>query len=245
MRETIEIAPNVSDLRVINQAADAWLPWNAIGVEERLTVLEQWSSLLKFQQDIDLLTSQVIEYHCQQASTLIATPLNMPGPTGESNILSTSGRGVFLIMAEAHSSVIAFSALLSCALVGGNSVIVTECEEHKILFDILQQACDLSAVAMPVCFVSDNKALEDLLDDDVVAGVGYVGNEQKIIELNRIIADRTGQIATFITESDLLQLETSRDQHLVLRFITEKTLSTNVTAVGGNATLLALGCGDE
>ncbi|MEG3753596.1 hypothetical protein [Psychromonas arctica] len=245
MRETIEVAPNVSDLRVINQAADAWLPWNAIGVEERLAVLEQWSALLKFQQCIDLLASQVIEYHCQQATKLIAEPLNMPGPTGESNILSTSGRGVFLIMAEENSSVIAFTALLSCALVGGNSLIVTDTEEHKALFEVLQQACDLSMVAMPVCFVKDNQALENLLDDDVVAGVGYVGDEQKVIELNRIIANRTGQIATFITETDLLQLETSRDQNLVLRFITEKTLSTNVTAVGGNATLLALGCGDE
>jgi len=245
MRETIEVAPNVSDLRVINQAADAWLPWNAIGVEERLAVLEQWSALLKLQPDLDLLASQVIEYHCQQATKLIAQPLNMPGPTGESNILSTSGRGVFLIMAEENSSVIAFSALLSCALVAGNSVIVTDTEEHKSLFSVLQQACDLSAVAMPVCFVKENKMLENLLDDDAVAGVGYVGDEQKVIELNRTIADRTGQIATFITETDLLQLETSRDQNLVLRFITEKTLSTNVTAVGGNATLLALGCGDE
>jgi len=97
---------------------------------------------------------------------------------------------------------------------------------------------------MPIVAVKDSSELENIIINPAIAGVGYVGSEAEAIRLNRVLAERDGQIALLIVETDLEGLEMVRDQSLVLRFITEKTLTTNVTAVGGNATLLALGCGD-
>ncbi|HAS64519.1 MAG TPA: 1-pyrroline-5-carboxylate dehydrogenase, partial [Vibrio sp.] len=41
-----------------------------------------------------------------------------------------------------------------------------------------------------------------------------------------------------VSETDLVTLNVAHDPHLSLRFITERTRTINITAVGGNATLL-------
>ncbi|MCO4788283.1 1-pyrroline-5-carboxylate dehydrogenase, partial [Vibrio cholerae] len=48
-------------------------------------------------------------------------------------------------------------------------------------------------------------------------------------------------IVSLVSETDLLTLPVAHDPHLSLRFITERTRTINITAVGGNATLLELG----
>ena len=245
MPELIQVASEHDDDNVLNQATVAWLTWNTIDVKQRIEILDQWSTLIKLQPNLGVLPSQIIDYHNQQATTLIADEQVMPGPTGESNVLSASGRGVFILMAEEETPITAFIGLLNCALVAGNSVIIKDLPEYDIVFDTLQQACHLAGVAMPVFKVEEQVQLMEFINDPTIAGLAYVGNQDKVIELNRALAARDGQIALFIFEIDLEQLEAIRDQHLVLRFITEKTLTTNITAVGGNATLLALGNGDE
>jgi len=229
----------------IKQATSAWLTWNAIDIDQRITLIGQWSELLKLQHSLGLLPAQMVDFHTQHAVSFISSGEEMPGPTGESNVLSTSGRGPFVIMAEQDTPVTAFIALLSCALVAGNSVVMASLPEYEDILSTLQQVCAFSDIEMPVVAVKDVAALENIIIDPAIAGVGFVGSEAEAIRLNRVLANRDGQIALLIVETDLEGLQMVRDQSLVLRFITEKTLTTNVTAVGGNATLLALGCGDQ
>ena len=230
---------------MIKQAKKSWLTWNEINIHQRIGITAQWGERLKDNPNIGDTPAHVIEFHNRQAVSLIAESQMMPGPTGESNILSTSGRGIFLMMMEQDSSVPALVGLLNCALIAGNSVLLLSNSNNKEIVASLQQACSLSGVEMPVFIVNEKEALQAIISDPNIAGVGYVGNEAQAISLNQALAARTGQIAQLIAETDLALLPTVRDQHLVLRFITEKTLSTNVTAVGGNATLLALGCGEQ
>ena len=229
---------------VIKQATSVWLTWNAIDIEQRITLISQWSELLKLQHSLGLLPGQMVDFHSLHAVPLISSGEEMPGPTGESNILSTSGRGPFVIMAEQDVPIEAFIALVSCALVAGNSVIMAALPEHEDIINTLEQVCTFSDIEMPILAVKDNNELENIIINPAIAGVGYVGSEAEAIRLNRVLANRDGQIALLVVETDLEGLQMVRDQSLVLRFITEKTLTTNVTAVGGNATLLALGCGD-
>ena len=229
---------------VIKQATPAWLTWNAIDIEQRITLISQWSELLKLQHSLGLLPGQMVDFHSLHAVPLISSGEEMPGPTGESNILSTSGRGPFVIMAEQDAPIEAFIALVSCALVAGNSVVMAALPEHEDIISTLEQVCVFSDIEMPIFAVKDNNELENLIINPAIAGVGYVGSEVEAIRLNRVLVNRDGQIALLVVETDLEGLEMVRDQSLVLRFITEKTLTTNVTAVGGNATLLALGCGE-
>lgn len=230
---------------VIKQATSAWLTWNAIDIEQRIILISQWSELLKLQHSLGLLPGQMVDFHSLHAVPLISSGEEMPGPTGESNVLSTSGRGPFVIMAEQDTPITAFIALLSCALVAGNSVIIPALPEYQDIFSTLEQVCTFSDIDTPIVTVENVANIENIIIDPAIAGVGFVGSEVEAIRLNRVLANREGQIALLIVETDLEGLQMVRDQSLVLRFITEKTLTTNVTAVGGNATLLALGCGDQ
>jgi len=231
--------------RVIKQATSAWLSWNAIDIEQRVSLISQWSELLKLQHSLGLLPGQMVDFHSQHAEPLISSGEEMPGPTGESNVLSTSGRGPFVIIAEADTPITAFIALLSCALVAGNSVVIAALPEYQDIINTLTQTCRFSDVEMPVLTLDDRAQLDNLIKEPAIAGVGFVGSEQEAINVNRVLANRDGQIGLLVAETDLQGLQLVRDQSLVLRFITEKTLTTNVTAVGGNATLLALGCGEQ
>ena len=244
MSKSIQDSNDQQSTSVIKKATSAWLTWNAIEIEQRITLISQWSELLKLQHSLGLLPGQMVDFHSLHAVPLISSGEEMPGPTGESNVLSTSGRGPFVIMAEQDAPIEAFIALVSCALVAGNSVVMAALSEHEDIISTLEQVCVFSDIAMPIITVKDNNALENVIINPAIAGVGYVGSEAEAIRLNRVLAERDGQIALLIVETDLEGLEMVRDQSLVLRFITEKTLTTNVTAVGGNATLLALGCGD-
>jgi len=227
------------------QAINTWLTWDAVGIEHRVTLIEQWSELLKLQHSLGLLPAQMVDFHALHATALISSGEEMPGPTGESNVLSTSGRGPFIIMAEENTPLTAFIALVSCALIAGNSVVVASLPEYDEIFSTLEQVCVFSDIETPVIKVTDNKALEDLISNPIIAGIGFVGSENEAIRFNRILANREGQIGLIVAETEVEALHTVRDQRLVLRFITEKTLTINVTAVGGNATLLALGCGEQ
>ncbi len=244
MSKSIQDTNDQQSTSVIKKATSAWLTWNAIEIEQRITLISQWSELLKLQHSLGLLPGQMVDFHSLHAVPLISSGEEMPGPTGESNVLSTSGRGPFVIMAKQDAPIEAFIALVSCALVAGNSVVMAALPEHEDIISTLEQVCIFSDIEMPIVAVKDSSELENVIINPAIAGVGYVGSEAEAIRLNRVLADRDGQIALLIVETDLEGLEMVRDQSLVLRFITEKTLTTNVTAVGGNATLLALGCGE-
>ncbi|WP_305846204.1 hypothetical protein [Photobacterium kishitanii] len=60
----------------------------------------------------------------------------------------------------------------------------------------------------------------------------------------RQLAQREGVLAQLVAELDGELVPVIGSQHYCLRFITERTRTINITAVGGNATLLELGCGE-
>ena len=81
---------------------------------------------------------------------------------------------------------------------------------------------------------------EELIESGVSV-VGYIGSSAEAQALNHRLSQGSGAIVAFIYESDLEQLPVALDPLLCLRFITERTRTINITAVGGNATLLELG----
>ncbi|CAH0537797.1 1-pyrroline-5-carboxylate dehydrogenase [Vibrio marisflavi] len=180
----------------------------------------------------------VINYQLEHAKLLLASTHNLVGPTGETNELYTSGRGVALIIQDDKSSKArqAVVALLSAALLAGNSIIV--CSDDNELAGQLAKAL-VSLPANLIQFVSYD-AYHQLLESDV-RSVGYVGNESVERSINRQLSKRTGAIVSLVSETDAECRQLVLDTHLVLRFITEKTRTINITAVGGNATLLELG----
>jgi delta 1-pyrroline-5-carboxylate dehydrogenase len=68
-----------------------------------------------------------------------------------------------------------------------------------------------------------------------------VGASHTCQRFNQLLAEREGQLAQLIYEGDLQAYSLLSEPTLCLRFITERTRTINITAVGGNASLLELG----
>ncbi|MEH0689071.1 1-pyrroline-5-carboxylate dehydrogenase [Vibrio cholerae] len=182
----------------------------------------------------------VMRFQLARATSLLAHCHELPGPTGETNELYTAGRGVTVLIQEEKSAQAKGSVLaqLTTALLAGNSVIL--CSDDDTLCTALEDACTHSSLPTHVLQVAPLEAYPQLLESDIRC-IGYVGQTQALVRLNRQLAKRSGAIVSLVSETDLSALPVAQDPHLALRFITERTRTINITAVGGNATLLELG----
>lgn len=218
-------------------AESAWENWNLTSFAAKKEAVLTLQNAL--QEDMLHLAS-VMAYHLQQAEKQLAQTHELIGPTGETNELYTAGRGVALLIQETQSRTAqqALIAQLSAALIAGNSVVV--CSDDPVLMAVLEASYQRSSLPANVLQFVALDTHQPLLKSDV-RSVGYVGTVEGERLLNRQLAQRTGAIVSLVSETDLAMIPVAHDPHLVLRFITERTRTINITAVGGNATLLELG----
>ncbi len=220
-----------------SDAFSAWENWNLTNFDSKS------ECLLAFKQALQSSESEiapVVSYHIEQASGFLAHVHQLIGPTGETNELYTAGRGVALIIQD-HVSVQAHQAVvaqLTAALIAGNSVIL--CSDDTNFSASLESAYQHSSLPTNLVQFVPYDAYHQLLESDV-RSVGYIGNAQVEMTINRQLSKREGAIVSLISETDLATISVAHDPHLSLRFITERTRTINITAVGGNATLLELG----
>lgn len=234
-----------STQQILKEAQQASLTWDALAITQRARLLQNWAQLLSSQQDIHLLATNMVNYQVQQALELLSSSQIMPGPTGEINELSTSGRGVFVIAAQSEVPVVAIVGMISSALIAGNSIVLSLSESQQHLAEQLCLSLKQAGIDDGAVNYMPNDSLIALIKEPSLAGVAFMGNMPEAIVISLCLATRKGQIAQLVIETDLEQLSTITDIHLVFRFITEKTQTIDVTAIGGNAKLLALGCGDQ
>lgn len=230
---------------LIKQSHANWDMWNDIGAIVRSDLVIRWAGELAEEPLLGVMASKMAKHQAKQALSLIAEEKLMPGPTGETNELYAAGRGVFVVTASEETSATGLVGQLASALVAGNTVIISMPEKHTELANKLQLTLLQAGFPKSVVLLADYSALNGLIEDTSTAGVAFVGNADQAQGINRQLSRRTGLLAQLIAETDLSGLTTVIDSHFILRFITEKTRTINITAVGGNATLLELGSGDD
>ncbi len=215
-----------------SNAYSAWENWNLTDFDSKIDGLLSLKNAMSESQ-----YSAVIGFHIEQAANLLSLTHELVGPTGESNELYTSGRGVSLLVVENNSEAARLAALAQCvaALVAGNSVVM--CSDDVEFTQQLDAAYQQSSLPTNVLHFTSLEASQQLLESDVRV-VGFVGTQVGERKLNQALASRTGSIVRFVSETDLTHLTSVHDPHLSLQFITERTRTINITAVGGNATLL-------
>ncbi|CAM3827679.1 1-pyrroline-5-carboxylate dehydrogenase [Vibrio aquimaris] len=220
-----------------SDAYAAWENWNLTSFEIRSEYVLGFKQAL---QGVEPALAAVIDYHYQHSAQLLSKTHEMPGPTGETNELYTAGRGVALIIQDhvSQSAQQAAIAQLTCALLAGNSVIV--CSDDIDLIKALETTAKSASLPINLLQFASLDAYHQLLESDV-RSVGYIGNQEVERNINRQLAKRTGAIVGLVSETDVELIPVAHDPHLSLRFITERTRTINITAVGGNATLLELG----
>jgi RHH-type proline utilization regulon transcriptional repressor/proline dehydrogenase/delta 1-pyrroline-5-carboxylate dehydrogenase len=151
-------------------------------------------------------------------TVLTGSALEMPGPTGELNLLSHVERGIVLCLGPGRESACHQAA---AALVQGNSVVMVAPDIDRVL-----QAAHQHQV--PLYGVSGSLSAQSA---QVLRGFDALccnGDEQLLRAMRQALSQRDGAIIPLITEWDQAE-----------RFVIERHLCIDTTAAGGNASLIA------
>ena len=144
-------------------------------------------------------------------------PLDLPGPTGESNRLSFAPRGVVLCLGPGTA---ATKTQIATALDAGNAVVAVA--------DGATAALE-SLVPDPRVVLLDGRVdPESLVTVDGIAAVACSADRDVLGAMREALARRPGPILPLITEPAAAE-----------RYVLERHVCVDTTAAGGNASLLA------
>ncbi|PBS12962.1 bifunctional proline dehydrogenase/L-glutamate gamma-semialdehyde dehydrogenase [Lysobacteraceae bacterium NML93-0792] len=208
--------------QALRNATDAHADWNAMPAASRAAILEHAADLLeaRMPEYIAMCTREAgktipdgvaevreavdfLRYYAGEARRLFIVEA-LPGPTGESNSLQLSGRGVFVCISPWNFPLAIFAGQIAAALVAGNTVIAKAAEQTTLVghaaVRLLHEAGVPEAVLQYV--PGDGATVGAALTSDVrVAGVVFTGSNATALAINRALAARDGAIGTLIAET--------------------------------------------
>ena len=144
-----------------------------------------------------------LRYYALQAREHFA-PMALPGPTGESNSLQLSGRGVFVCISPWNFPLAIFVGQVAVALAAGNSVIAKPAEQTSLMgYAAIKLMHEAGIPTNVLQFVPGNGATVGaaLTADPRVVGVVFTGSNATALAINRSLAARDGAIGTLIAET--------------------------------------------
>ena len=224
-RETVgqwQAADSATVERALANAVLAQETWNATPAASRAAILEHAADLMEARMPvfIALCTKEAgktipdgvaevreavdfLRYYGQQARKLFV-PEVLPGPTGESNTLQLSGRGVFACISPWNFPLAIFAGQVAAALAAGNSVIAKPAEQTNLIgyaaVKLMHEAGVPEAVLQ---FLPGDGATVGaaLTRDPRVAGVAFTGSTDTARAINRSLAARDAAIGVLIAET--------------------------------------------
>ena len=224
-RETIgqwQATDSASVEQALNNAVAAQESWGTTPAAARAAILERAAGLLeqRMPQFIALCVKEAgktipdgvaevreavdfLRYYAQQARELFV-PEALPGPTGESNTLQLSGRGVFVCISPWNFPLAIFAGQIAAALAAGNSVIAKPAEQTNLIghaaVKLLHEAGVPEAVLQYL--PGDGATVGAALTSDPrVAGVAFTGSTDTARAINRALAARDAAIGVLIAET--------------------------------------------
>ncbi len=142
-------------------------------------------------------------YYAMQARKELSEPVELPGPTGESNTLRMHGKGVFVCISPWNFPLAIFTGQVVAALVTGNAVMAKPAEQTPLVAARAVALMHEAGVPADVlqCLPGDGKVGAALTGDQRIAGVAFTGSTEVARIINRTLAGREGPIATLIAET--------------------------------------------
>lgn len=162
----------------------------------------------------------------------LKNPKALPGPTGESNIIYLENRGNVICFADKNASFNFWVISIVTALATGNTVVTVVSDlfyEEALAF---RDKFLATGVEEGVLQVAKLCHLETLLAHPVLAGVVVDSNCDRKHYMSEKLSERAGAILPVITSEYF--------DNLIQRLLTEKTISIDTTASGGNTSLMTL-----
>jgi len=220
------------------QAASIWEAWNRRGFAARCQLLATALEHLPAHAEAAL-TERLARQLLDDARPLGET-LELPGPTGESNELYLTGRGVALVLGTEDSSETLVTCQLLATLACGNAAVL-QWPGHEQWLTLLVEALYQAGVPRAMLALDTGTPEGQLLGLNDLRLVVLSCRPEQEIALNRRLAEHEGVLIQLVAETDLQHCPLLTSPDFLLRLVTEKTRTINTTAVGGNATLLELG----
>ena len=196
--------------------------WNALGVTERAAIIRRAGDLLDMHlpEFCGLLVKEAhktlgdcvaevreavdfCRYYADQAETQLQHR-SLPGPTGESNELRLSGRGVFVCISPWNFPLAIFTGQVVAALVAGNTVAAKPAEQTPAIAQqmvALLHAAGVPADALAMLHGPGESVGAALTADARTAGVCFTGSTQVAKIIQRALAHKDGPIVPFIAET--------------------------------------------
>jgi RHH-type transcriptional regulator, proline utilization regulon repressor / proline dehydrogenase / delta 1-pyrroline-5-carboxylate dehydrogenase len=210
--------------QALDSAARAQKSWDATSAHERAACLERAASLLEQRRDefLSLLVREAgktlpdaiaevreavdfCRYYAVRGRELFGVPQEMRGPTGEKNLLSLHGRGVFVCISPWNFPLAIFTGQITAALMAGNAVIAkpaltTPLIAHAMV-RVLHEAGIPDEVLHLTPLAGGAKFSEIALKHPAIAGVVLTGATSTATAINRTLANREGPLVTLIAET--------------------------------------------
>ncbi|WP_295914649.1 trifunctional transcriptional regulator/proline dehydrogenase/L-glutamate gamma-semialdehyde dehydrogenase [uncultured Bartonella sp.] len=156
----------------------------------------------------------------------LGVAINLPGPVGESNVYSLHSRGKILLFSQTKSGL--YRQLATTFATGNIAVIDAACKLQNSLSDLPKQ------------LIRNVEWSENLNADGPYAGALIEGDENSIIEKQKIIAALSGPI--ILTQAATSEELASGELPYNLGYLSEEvSTSVNTAAAGGNASLMTIG----
>ncbi|MFT3730215.1 MAG: bifunctional proline dehydrogenase/L-glutamate gamma-semialdehyde dehydrogenase PutA [Hyphomicrobium sp.] len=144
-----------------------------------------------------------LRYYAVEARRLFANPALLRGPTGEENLLSLRGRGVFGCISPWNFPVAIFVGQVAAAIAAGNAVVAKPAEQTPISgFLVIKLLHEAGVPRGALHLVTGGGKLGEALVKDVrVQGIAFTGSNETAWAIQRALADRRSSIVPFIAET--------------------------------------------
>ncbi len=207
----------------IEAAFEAASDWNATSADARAAILERAADL--FQENAPRLmalclreagktlpdaVSEIREavdycrYYAVRARRDFSRPIELPGPTGESNQLEWRGRGVFACISPWNFPLAIFAGQVTAALAAGNAVVAKPAEQTPLIAAEAVRLLHRAGVPTNVLHLlpGPGEAVgAQIVSDPRVAGVAFTGSTETARLINQSLANRPGPIVPLIAET--------------------------------------------
>ena len=145
-----------------------------------------------------------LRYYALQCREKFGGSIRLPGPTGESNELRLTGKGVFACISPWNFPVAIFTGQVAAALAAGNSVIAKPAEQTTLIGSLAVRLLHEAGVPGDVLHFLPCRGRrfgEEIIPDPRVAGVAFTGSTETARVVNRTLANREDIIPTLIAET--------------------------------------------
>ena len=144
-----------------------------------------------------------MRYYANEAERIMA-PINMPGPTGESNELRLIARGPWVCISPWNFPLAIFMGQVAAALSTGNTVLAKPAEQTPGVAQeavALMHAAGVPEGALQLMHGPGDSVGAALVAAPGVAGVVFTGSTQVAKIINRALAAKDGAIVPLIAET--------------------------------------------